>query len=120
MSGDVPSNVGLPQPPADGGLDDVVMPADLAHGSAFHRGKALLFGGLVAGSLPLLDLAVVEAPPILAWAIHLARADLGAPDALQSARDAWAAIVPPPEHAAAVAATPTARRLTAAGGATPR
>ncbi len=120
VSGDAPSTAGLPQlQPLGPDPDEVLMPPDLAHGSTFHRAKALLFGGLVAGSLPLLDLAVADAPPILAWAIHLARADLGAPGALPSARDAWAAVVPPPEHAAAVVATPTARRLTAVGGATP-
>lgn len=116
-SGDVPSTAGLPRPPAHGAPVEATMPADLAHGSTFHRAKALLFGGLVAGSLELLDLAVADAPPVLAWACHLARADLGAPGALQAARQAWAVIVPPPAHAAEVAATPTARRLTDAGGA---
>ena len=88
------------------------LPDDLAHGSDFHRAKALLFGGLVAHDLRLLDLAAAQAPPVLAWAVHLARADHGAPDGLEQARRHWAAIVPPPPHAAAVRATPTAGRLT--------
>lgn len=116
-SGDVPSAAGLPRAPAHGAPVEPTMPADLAHGSAFHRAKALLFGGLVAGSLEMLDLAAADAPPVLAWAVHLARGDLGAPGALTAAREAWAVIVPPPPHAAEVAATPTARRLTGAGGA---
>lgn len=96
--------------------DDLVLPADLAHGSAFHRAKALLFGGLVAGSLPLLDRAAAEAPPVLEWAVHLARADHGADGALAAARRAWGAVVPPPDHAPQVHDTPTARRLAAADG----
>lgn len=117
-SGTVPSAAGLPQAPESSSVaGEVAMPADLAHGSAFHRCKALLFGGLVARSLPLLDMALGEAPPILTWAIHLARADLGATGALRAARQAWAAIVPPPPHAAEVAAIPTAQRLTDADGA---
>lgn len=102
-----PAPTGLPQP-TDG---EVHLPPDLRHGSVFHRAKALLFGGLVAGSLPMLDLAAADAPPMLAWAVHLARADLGAPDASAAARGAWSAVTAPPDHADQVARTPTARRL---------
>jgi hypothetical protein len=88
------------------------VPADLAWGSAFHRAKALLFAGIAHGDGRLLEAAAAEAPPVLAWAVHLARADTGVADALPAARVAWSAVVPPPEHAAAIAATPTAVRLT--------
>lgn len=108
-AGASPSPEGLPPPPRTGG--EVHLPADLQHGSSFHRAKALLFGGLVAGSLPLLELAVVDAPPMLAWAVHLARADMGATDAFEAARAAWAVIVPPGHLAGQVASTPTAHRL---------
>lgn len=107
VTGVSPSTTGLPR--SNGGT--MQLPPDLRHGSAFHRAKSLLFGGLVAGSLPMLDLAVADAPPMLAWAIHLARADLGVPDATAAAREAWRTIVPPPGHADQVAATTTARRL---------
>lgn len=96
--------------------DDVagepVLGADLRWGSTFHRVKALLFAGVVRSDVRLLDAAAREAPAVLAWAVHLARADLGVPGALAAARAAWAHVVPPPEVAAEVAATPTARRLT--------
>lgn len=108
-TGAQPRTDGLPRLEDDGTVE---LPEDLVHGSAFHRAKALLFGGLVARSLPLLDQAMADAPPVLAWATHLARADLGAPGAEEAARRAWRVIVPPPDHAEQVAATPTARRLT--------
>lgn len=109
-TGGQPSPDGLPRLDATGALH---VPDDLRHGSDFHRAKALLFGGLVARSLDLLDRAAALAPPVLAWAIDLARADLGAEGALAGAREHWMSIVPPPDHAAAVRATPTAQRLTA-------
>lgn len=95
------------------GAGPVVLHPDHDHGTAFHRAKTLLFTGIVLGSLDLLDAAAAEAPPVLAWAVHLARADLGVVGALAEARTAWQRIVPPPHVAAEVAATPTARRLTA-------
>lgn len=85
--------------------------SDLAWGSAFHRTKALLFAGIARGDGRLLEAAAVDPPPVLAWAIHLARADRGVRGAFDAARTAWAAIVPPPVHADAAAATPTAVRL---------
>jgi hypothetical protein len=109
VSGTHPVADGLPR--MTGADGEVVLPADLRHGSSFHRSKALLFAGLVAGSLPLLDRALAEAPPVLTWAIHLARADHGADGALDDARRSWQQIVPPPPHADQVAATPTALRL---------
>ncbi len=108
VTGGQPTAEGLPRLDATGAPQ---LPDDLRHGSDFHRAKALLFGGLVARSLDLLDRAAELAPPVLAWAIDLARADLGAHGALERARTHWTAIVPPPEHAAAVRATPTAQRL---------
>jgi hypothetical protein len=92
-------------------------PPDLAWGSAFHRAKALLFAGVARGEPRLLDAAAEQAPPVLAWAVHLARVDAADTDtartvALGRARAAWRAIVAPPTHADAVAATPVARWLT--------
>ncbi len=84
---------------------------DLAHGSDFHRAKALLFGGIVRDDGRLLDAAAQLAPPVLAWGVHLARADRGVPGALDLARQAWRLVVPPPAYAEAVAVTPTALRL---------
>lgn len=94
-----------------------VLPRDLDHGSAFHRSKALLFGGIARGEVRLLEAAAAVAPPVLAWAIELARADAGDPAAADRARVAWQGIVPPPPHAGAVAATPTAQRLVGRGDA---
>jgi hypothetical protein len=88
------------------------LPADLRWGSAFHRAKALLFAGIARRDPRLLDAAAGQAPPVLTWAVHLARADGGAPDALAAARVAWRAVVPPPPYAAVVARSPTAQRLT--------
>lgn len=110
-------------PPTDGlpAWDEVAgaptRPPDLAWGSAFHRAKALLFAGVVRGDARLLDAAATGAPPVLAWAVHLARTDAAVTpaagsDALDRARAAWQRIVPPPAHADAVAATPVARLLT--------
>lgn len=86
---------------------------DHDHGTAFHRAKSRLFAGLVTGSRPLLRRAAAEAPPVLTWAVHLARADLGETGAAAAARAAWSEIVPPPPYAGEVAATATARRLQA-------
>jgi hypothetical protein len=112
LTGEPPPLEGTPW--WDEGADGPVLPRDLDWGSAFHRCKALLFGGIARGDHRLLDAASAVAPPVLAWAVELARADVGAPEALERARAAWRAIVPPPSHAAAVAATPTAVRLSGA------
>jgi hypothetical protein len=106
--GAAPGTDGLPTPDGDG---TVAWPADLAHGSDFHRAKALLFGGLVHRSPALLDRAAAIAPPMLAWAVHLARADQGADGALASARVAWGDVVVPPGLEGRVAGTTTAVRL---------
>jgi hypothetical protein len=103
-------------PPDDGTRWDAVagapvLPPDAVHGSDFHRAKALLFGGIVRDDDRLLAAAARIAPPVLAWAVHLARCDRGVPGAWDAARAAWSAVVPPPPHRAAVAATPTARRF---------
>jgi hypothetical protein len=100
----------------DPGSGGVVQPDDARHGTAFHRAKGCLFAGVVRDDDRLLDAAAVEAPPILAWAVALARADRGRAGALEDARAAWARIVPSPGWADEVAATPTARRLTATSG----
>ena len=91
-------------------------PPDHDAGSVFHTAKGLLFGGVARGDRRLLEAAAAVAPPVLAWAVALARADAGVAGAARDARRSWATIVPPPGHAGAVAATPTARRLTGAPG----
>lgn len=96
----------------DDEVGDPALPDDHAAGSTFHTAKGLLFGGVVHREPRLLDAAVELAPPALAWAVHLAREDLGCCGALAAARAAWAAIVPPPGYEATLAATPLARRLT--------
>jgi hypothetical protein len=87
------------------------LPADHRWGSGFHTAKGLLFAGIVHHDLRLLDAAVEVAPPVLRWAIELARFDHGAPEGLARARAAWAEIVPPAHLAAEAADTPTAARL---------
>jgi hypothetical protein len=86
-------------------------PADHQHGSAFHRAKGALFAGVVRDDPRLLDHAAAGAPPVLRWAIELARADRGLPAGEGRARAAWRAVVAPPGYTDAVAATPTGRRL---------
>jgi hypothetical protein len=102
----------MERPAAGDGGGGPGYPADHAWGSGFHTAKGLLFGGIVRGDLRLLDAAAAVAPPVLAWGVHLARADAGVPGALDAARTAWAATAAPPHVAREVAATPTARRLT--------
>lgn len=104
------------EPPPTGGLPhldggQLWFPPEQAHGTVFHAAKGLLFGAVAHDDPELLELAVADAPPVLLWAIHLARADRGVDGALEEARSAWRAVRPPTAHAAAVARTPTARRL---------
>jgi len=114
LAGGPPPTRGLPVWDAARGAP--VQPPDADHGSMFHRAKGLLFGGVVHGDPRLLDAAAAIAPPVLAWAVHLARADLGHDTgALAAARDAWRAVVVPTEVRAACAATPTAQRLATPG-----
>lgn len=112
LTGGRPTGEGLPKLGEDG---EVVWPADQRWGTTFHAAKGLLFGGVVAGEPRLLDLAAAHAPPVLRWAIELARADAGRDGAFEAARRAWRAIVPPPGTAEAVAATPVAVRLMQGG-----
>jgi hypothetical protein len=109
LSGEQPSEAGLPS--WDEQTDAPRLPPDHAWGSRFHTAKGLLFAGVVRGDDRLLDAAAADAPPVLRWAIELARADRGRVGALEAARRAWATLVPPPGTEQAVAATPTARRL---------
>ncbi len=113
IHGRTPDGAGLPTRAPDGAI---LWPHDHVHGSDFHRAKSLLFAGMVHRDLGLLDRAVDLAPAGLAWALHLARAELGAPDGERSAAQAWARCVPPPHVAAAVAASPTALRLRGSSG----
>jgi hypothetical protein len=98
-------------PVVDGTSGGPAYPADHAWGSAFHSAKGLLFGGIVRRDPRLLDAAAALAPPVLAWGVHLARADAGVQGALAAAREAWRAMVHPPHVTDAVAATVTAQRL---------
>lgn len=104
------------EPPTDelprwDGQEGVVLPAPYQHGSVFHASKGLLFGGIARDDGRLLDAAVDLAPPVLRWAIHLARDDRHRQGSMRAAREAWREIVPPPGYADAVARTPTAERL---------
>lgn len=94
---------------ADG--DRVEVPPAYRAGSVHHLAKGLLFRGVVDRDLGALQRAADIAPPSLAWAVHLARDDLGVPGARDDAARLWRQIVPPPDHADAVSSTPTARRL---------
>lgn len=91
-----------------------VFPDDYAAGTRFHRAKGLLFAGTARRDADLLDAAAALAPPVLLWAVELARADRGDADALDRAREAWRALVPPPGYEEDVEATPTAARIRAA------
>lgn len=95
-----------------------VWPPDYDHGSAFHRAKGLLFAGIHRADVRLLDAAADLAPPVLLWAVHLARVDHDRAGALRLAREAWSQIVPPPGLEREVARTATARRLGSGRGAT--
>jgi hypothetical protein len=110
LAGERPSVDGLPG--WDAATGGPSFPPDHRWGSAFHTAKGLLFAGIVRGDDRLLAAASSAAPPVLAWAVELARADRGDAAALARARAAWAAVVPPPDVADEVAATPTAQRLT--------
>jgi hypothetical protein len=109
LRGEGPDPSGLPR--WDETTDAAALPSDHRWGSRFHTAKGLLFGGVVHGDPRLLDAAAAMAPPVLAWAVELARADHGAPGALDRARRAWRAIVPPPAAGVEVATGPVARRL---------
>ncbi|MDX1511035.1 MAG: hypothetical protein R3249_06795 [Nitriliruptorales bacterium] len=90
---------------------EIEWPEGHAAGTDFHRAKGLLFAGVVRSDPRLLHAAIPLAPPILLWAIQLARHDVFGASALEEARRAWQTITPPPGHEAAVAATSVARRL---------
>lgn len=91
---------------------DVHAPAVYDAGSQHHLAKGLAFAGLLARDLMTLDEAARRAPRGLAWAVHLARADLGAPSALHDARAAWSHVRVPPSLKVEVASTATFARLT--------
>ncbi len=91
--------------------DGIDFPPDFEHGSDFHRAKGLLFGSIARHDPKLLEAAVALAPPMLLWAVHLARADANVRGAVGAAKAAWKEIVPPPVYADDVAATATAKRL---------
>ncbi len=109
VHGDPPPIEALPH--LDGG--QVWFPPEQAHGTRFHAAKGLLFGSVAHDEPELLDLALADAPPILQWAVHLARADRGVPDALQEARAAFALVTPPTQYTEDAMRTDTARRLRA-------
>ena len=107
LTGARPDGDGLPS----WGDDAPVYPADHAGGTDFHRAKGLLFAGIVHGDERLLAAGAELAPPMLRWAIELARADRGVEGAAKRATTAWRKVTPPPDLEAVVEATPTARRL---------
>jgi hypothetical protein len=116
LRGQTPVAEGLPWWDERAGVP--ALPEDHRWGSDFHTAKGLLFAGIVHADPRLLDAAAAAAPPVLRWAVELARADQGVSAALPRARAAWALVVPPAEVTEEVAATVTARRLAGAGGAT--
>lgn len=102
LTGGIPA-VALPHVDRDG---EVATPGVYRAGSDHHLAKGLLFAGVLSRELRMLEVAADLAPPGLAWAVHLARADLGADRARAAARDAWAKVVVPPELADAVPPPP--------------
>lgn len=108
LAGEEPPVDDLPWWTAEEG---VTFPPAYRHGSVFHAAKGLLFGGIARDDGRLLDAAADIAPPILLWAVELARDDRHREGALRRAREAWQVIVPPPGYAEAVARTATAERL---------
>lgn len=102
LTGGVPA-VALPHVDRDG---EVATPPVYRAGSDHHLAKGLLFAGVLSRDLRVLEVAADLAPPGLAWAVHLARADLGADGALAAAREAWAKVVVPQELADAVTPPP--------------
>lgn len=109
LSGASPSPDGLPFWDAATGAPS--FPPDHAWGSDFHAAKGLLFAAVVHAEPRLLDAAADLAPPALAWAIQLARADAGREGAEAAALRAWRGIVPPPAFDAQVRSGPTAARF---------
>lgn len=109
--GAVPDTAAALLPEWDAPRGAPVEVADLAYGSDFHRAKSWLFAAALHGDRRLLDAAWRLAPPVLAWAVALARADHGVSGALEQARAAWAAIVPLPGYERDVARTPVGRQL---------
>jgi hypothetical protein len=112
LSGSPPSPAGLPCWDATTGAPS--FPPEHAWGSEFHTAKGLLFGGVVHAEPLLLDAAADIAPPVLAWAVQLARADVGREGAEAAAVHAWKRVVPPPAFDAQVRSGPTAARFTIA------
>lgn len=110
VSGEEPPFDGLPSMDDLGRID---WPEAHTAGTGFHRAKGLLFAAVVRRDARLLDGALPLAPPILEWAIHLARHDVFGIDAVGDARRAWQVIQPPPGFEAAVAATSVGQRLAA-------
>lgn len=98
LTGGIPA-VALPHVDRDG---EVAAPDVYRAGSAHHLAKGLLFAGVLSRELRVLEAAADLAPPGLAWAVHLARADLGADGARAAAREAWAEVAVPQELADAV------------------
>jgi len=95
LTGAEPPTHLLPRLRADGELE---LPAPYRSGSRFHTAKGCLFAGVVRREPELLHRAGDLAPPALLWAVHLARASLGAPGAEAAASAARRVVVPPPGH----------------------
>jgi hypothetical protein len=95
LAGAEPPTRLLPRLGVDGELD---LPTPYRSGSRFHTAKGCLFAGVVRREPELLDRAAELAPPVLLWAVHLARASLGLPGAEAAAVAARTLVVPPPGH----------------------
>ncbi len=94
LRGETPPTAALPT--WSEGFGGPQLPADHAAGSSFHTAKGLLFAGVVRDDDRLLAAALEEAPPVLAWAIHAARADRGVAGEAKRARRERTRLVPPP------------------------
>ena len=95
LTGAAPPTHLLPRLRGDGELE---LPAPHRSGSRFHTAKGCLFAGVVRREPELLERAAGLAPPALLWAVHLARASLGAPGAEAAATAARQLVVPPPGY----------------------
>lgn len=102
------------------GPEGLRWPSGLERASVSDRAKALLFAGVVDRDGELLTAAAALAPPMLGWAVELARSDvLADPASLARARAGWSRLRVPPTLAGPVADGPVGRRLGPVGSSGP-